>query len=114
MLTVESLRAFGADVEDGLKRCMNNDSFYLKMVEKAVSGLQTEDLRAALASGDLDKAFELCHAIKGVLANLSLTPVLEPVSKMTELLRARTPCDYSPCLVPFEEQLQRLRALCEE
>ena len=37
MLTIDALRAYGADVDDGLRRCMNNEGFYLKLVEKAAA-----------------------------------------------------------------------------
>ena len=36
MLTLESLRAWGADVDDGMKRCMNNEAFYFRMITKAM------------------------------------------------------------------------------
>ncbi len=32
MLTIESLKAFGANTEEGVARCINNEAFYLKMV----------------------------------------------------------------------------------
>ena len=82
MLTVDALRNLGADVEDGIRRCVNSEAFYLKMVGKALPDLRTEELKAALAAGDLARAFEICHTLKGVLANLSLTPALAPVSEM--------------------------------
>ena len=42
-----------------------------------------------------DKAFELCHAVKGVIGNLSLDPLYKEICEMTELLRAKTDTDYS-------------------
>ena len=30
MLTVAALREFGANTEEGLSRCMNNEAFYLR------------------------------------------------------------------------------------
>ncbi len=112
MLTIDALRNYGADVDEGLKRCLNNEAFYLKMVEKAVAGLDTGELKTVLADGNLPRAFEVCHAMKGVLANLSLTPVLEPTAQMTELLRSGTACDYTPYVTQIEERLQILRELC--
>ena len=53
-----------------------------------------EELGAAIGSGDLSKAFELCHALKGVIGNLALTPLYEALSDMTEKLRAREEADY--------------------
>ena len=114
MLKTEALRALGADVDDGIRRCINNEAFYLKMVDKALGDLTTEDLRAALAAGDLTRAFELCHAMKGVLANLSLTPALTPASQLTELLRERKDMDYAPLTEQLEAQLQALKKLKED
>ena len=114
MLSLDTLRAFGADVDDGLKRCLNNEAFYLMMIRKALPGISLSELKSALDGGDLTKAFELCHAMKGVLANLSLTPLLNPVSEMTELLRSRTACDYAPYVAQLEEQYTRLTALCAD
>ena len=98
MLTVETLREWGADVDAGMKRCMNNESFYLKMVSRAVPDPSFDGLKAAVEAGDLERGFELAHALKGVTANLSLTPVETPVQEITELLRNRTETDYGPYL----------------
>ena len=51
------------------------------------------------------------HALKGVLGNLSLTPLYEKVCEITELLRARTETDYAPLLSEIEQlrgQLERM------
>ena len=31
-MTIDSLKAFGANTAEGLARCMNNEAFYLRMV----------------------------------------------------------------------------------
>ena len=98
MLTIETLREWGADVDAGMKRCMNNESFYLKMVSRAVPDPSFDGLKAAVEAGDLERGFELAHALKGVTANLELTPICRPVTEITELLRARTQADYAPLL----------------
>ena len=90
MLTIDKLREFGADVDEGLARCMNNEDFYLMLVGKAIDDKRLSLLEQQLARKDLDAAFETAHALKGMYANLSLTPLTKPVSEMTELLRSRT------------------------
>lgn len=45
-------------------------------------------LSAALEQGDASTAFDRAHALKGVLANLGLTPLFEQVEKIVEPLRA--------------------------
>ena len=36
MLTTDALKQFGADVDDGLSRCMGNEAFYFKLIGKVV------------------------------------------------------------------------------
>ena len=111
MLTIDALRAYSADVDDGLKRCMNNEGFYLKLVEKVAADPSFEQLKEAVEGGDLGRGFELAHALKGVTANLSLTPVEEPVRDITELLRNRTETDYGPYLDRIGEARKKLTEL---
>ncbi len=113
MLTIESLRAFGANVDEGISRCMGNGAFYLRMVGMALKDGNFEALAKTVEENDLQGAFEAAHALKGVLANLSLTPILEPVSELTELLRARTPGDYRPQVQAILAKREELRALAE-
>ena len=98
MLTIESLRAWGADTDDGLKRCMNNEAFYLRLVEKSARDGSCDRLKEAVEAGDRERAFELAHALKGVTANLALTPMLKPVTDMSDLLKAGAEADYAALL----------------
>ena len=66
-----------------------------------------------VAAGDLKTAFESAHALKGVLGNLSLTPLYDKVSEITELLRARTETDYSPLLSEISALRDGLKKLEE-
>ena len=109
MLTVDYLREYGADVDSALVRCMNNEAFYLRLVKMALEQPSVRDLGQALEEGNLDKAFEEAHKLKGVAGNLSLTPVLEPVTELTELLRNRTPGDYQKLYSEILNKTEELR-----
>lgn len=111
MLTVEALREWGADVDAGMKRCMNNEGFYLKMVTRAVPDPSFDSLKAAVEEGNLERGFELAHALKGVSANLELTPICRPVTEITELLRSRTQADYAPLLNEIISRRDELLAM---
>lgn len=111
MLTTDALKQFGADVDDGLSRCMGNEAFYFKLIGKVVEDKNFQALEDAVAAKDLDKAFDAAHSLKGVLGNLALTPVYEPVYEITELLRARTDIDYSPYLKTISEKRSELASL---
>ena len=65
-------------------------------------------LPEAVSEGNLDKAFEAAHALKGVMANLALTPILQPVQEITELLRSRTEADYAPLISEIRSQRENL------
>ena len=111
MLTIETLRAFGADVDEALARCMNKPDFYLMLVKKAAEDSKPALLAEQLRAKDYDAAFETAHALKGMYANLSLTPLTKPVSEMTELLRSRTDTDYSALMEETAAQFARLCSL---
>ncbi|SCY44846.1 Hpt domain-containing protein [Lachnospiraceae bacterium XBB2008] len=94
-MTLDELRGLGVSVDEGLGRCMNNEDFYLKMIGKFLSDDKIDALGKALNEGDLDQAFELAHALKGVTSNLALAPLESKLSEITDLLRNRTQTDYS-------------------
>ncbi len=111
MLTIDALKSYGADTQTGLGRCLNNEAFYLRLVGKAVAEPGFEKLSEAVAAGDRQAAFEAAHALKGVMANLALTPVLEPVVEITELLRADAEADYPALVAEILRRRDELAAL---
>ncbi len=113
MLTLEKLKELGIDPTEGMTRCMNNEVFFFKMISMAISNEYFETLGKALDAGDLDTAFEAAHALKGVIGNLALAPIYDPLSEMTELLRARKSADYISMYRPIKEIRDQLLALSE-
>ena len=94
-MKIDDLRGIRRERRRGLSRCLNNEEFYLKLVGSMRDEDKFDALESAIEDGRLDDAFEAAHALKGVLGNLSITPLYEPVAEITELLRARTDMDYS-------------------
>ena len=111
MLTMEKLKEYGADVESGLARCANNEGLYLRLVNICVQELVSNELETALNAGELDKAFEMAHKLKGGVTNLALTPVAEPVCELTELLRSKTPGDYDALYAQIMKKTNELSEL---
>ena len=112
MLTLDKLKEFGADTSEGLARCMSNEDFYLKMVGMGIGDERFETIKDVLEKKDWDAAFEMAHALKGVLGNLALTPIYEPMSEMTELLRAKdTNADYLSYYTEMKGQLDKLKGM---
>lgn len=113
MITIEKLKAFGANTDEGVQRCMNNVDFYLMLVNKSLANNQIPSLEDAINSGDLQKGFEIAHVMKGVFGNLSLTPLYEATCEITELLRNKTEMDYSSLLEKIKQLYQSLLDLAK-
>lgn len=111
LMTLDDLRAYGANVDEGLGRCMGMESLYLRLAESIKTDEKFDVLTRTLQAGDLDGAFEAAHALKGVLANLAITPLQLPVEEITELLRARTAMDYTDLLGRIVAERKRFCAL---
>lgn len=111
-MTVNDLTAYGADTEDGMKRCLNNEGFYIRMVKMIPGDPNFQKLYDSIDANDLDAAFEAAHALKGSTGNLALSPIFDPVCEITELLRSRTQMDYTPLVTKIREGRDALETLC--
>ncbi len=113
MITIESLKNFGANTEEGIARCMGNEALYLRLVAIIPAEKNFDRLKTAIESNNLDEAFEAVHALKGALGNLALTPMYDMVVKITEPLRNRTEMDYGGMvsdLLTLRDKLSELSA----
>ena len=111
-MTIDDLRNFGANVDEGLARCFGNESFYLRLVGMGLSDANFDRLREAMAAKNTAAAFEAAHALKGSIGNLALTPLFNPISALTELLRGQTGLvDGDALMAEIETQLEKAKAL---
>ena len=113
MLTIDVLQEFGANTDEGMARCLNDEEFYLKMVSAVPDERSFDTLKEALDAGDLHAGFEAAHALKGVLTNLALTALAEPATEITENLRAGTEMDYGPLMEKLLTKRDELKTICE-
>ena len=114
MVTVETLKAYGADVDAGVARCMGLTDFYLRLVNMEMNDGNFTLLSDALARGDARAAFEAAHALKGAVGNLALTPLYGPICEITEKLRHQTAMPDTGDLLPrIQEALAALKALAD-
>ena len=84
---LEKLKSIGCNVDEGLNRCLNNQDFYLRLLIKAMDDNKIETLKNAILNNNLKEAFEISHSLKGVYANLALTPIYNIIYELTEYLR---------------------------
>ena len=73
------------------------DKMIERFILKFLDDKTMENLRQAVASGDIPVSFREAHTLKGVAANLSFTALQKAASDLTEQLR--------PQLSPADPQL---------
>jgi HPt (histidine-containing phosphotransfer) domain-containing protein len=88
-MTLDTLKAYGANTAEGMGRCLNNEAFYLRMVSMTLADGNFDALKTAMDAGDARGAFAAAHSLKGTTGNVALTPIYEPVCALTELLRGK-------------------------
>jgi len=76
------------DMADGVKRVMNNTKLYVKLLTKFKDDTKTDDIEAALAAGDMEKARNAVHTLKGVAANLSLVELFKQSLELETQIKA--------------------------
>lgn len=115
MLTIDALKAYGANVEEGLGRCMNNEPFYLRMINMTLMDSGFEELKNAVAAKNTKAAFEAAHKLKGATGNVALTPIFKPVSTLSDMLKghldAPMTTEAEQLAAETLEAFERLKAL---
>lgn len=99
------LKEMGCDLDGAMNRFLDDREFYFECYEKALTDKDFEELKEALLQRDAKAGFEYAHALKGVIANLGLTSLLEKISEIVEPLRFG---NYE------EELLEKYEAMMQE
>lgn len=94
----EIFEEYGADYTSTMKRVMNNEAMYLRLLDMLAVDDSMPKLDDALAAGNLQGAFHAAHTLKGVAGNLGLVPLYQALEKLVEPLRAGEERDDYPAL----------------
>ena len=101
---LNELRERGCDVDGALVRFLNKEDFYAKCYKKFLDDPSFAGLEEALQKKDVDTAFRHAHTLKGLAANMGLTPIHDLAVKIVEPLRAGI---YSDELVEIFQQIMK-------
>lgn len=91
MSLIDSLKELGVDTDDGLKRFMNNAPLYEKMLKKLPKHVRELEVMPCFECDDYKKALENAHTLKGVMGNLSISPLYVAYTDIVTLLREDNP-----------------------
>ncbi len=84
---LNELKALGVDTESAIARMNGNANLYTRMLGKFLNMMEGMTIPMDFAESDCEKMAEIAHAVKGTSGNLSITPMYEAYSEITELLR---------------------------
>ncbi len=87
MSMLEELEKLDVNVDEAMQRFMNKAELYERMLKKLPNMMNGTQVMEAIESGNIDGAIETAHTLKGVLGNLSITPLYKAYTEIVALLR---------------------------
>lgn len=103
---------YGGDYVVTMDRFLNNETIYLRFLNMLFEDKNLDLLGNALEQGDLEEAFAAAHTLKGVAANMGLSPLFAAVCAIVEPLRTRAPrSDYPQLYSNIVNEFERVRTL---
>lgn len=91
MSLMEELTELGVNVDEALVRFMNKASLYERMLGKLADAVNSTEVMPAFEAQDFDTALSNAHTLKGVMGNLSITPLYSAYTNIVKLLREGKP-----------------------
>ncbi len=106
---------YGADYQNTMTRFMGNEKMYMKFLDMLFKDDNLQKLGDAIASGNIDSAFEAAHTLKGVVGNMGLKPLFDAVCAIVEPLRLKEErCDYPEMYGVIKNEFQNAERLREQ
>lgn len=90
---LDELRNKGCDIDGAMGRFLNKEDFYARCYKKFLKDPSFAALGEALQTNNVEDAFRYAHTIKGVVANMGLTPLFDMAVEIVEPLRRN---EYTP------------------
>ena len=84
---IEALQGLGCDIEDAMTRFLDDEEFYLECFDSVIQDVKFGELKQYIAAGDVSKAFECAHTLKGLIANTGLSSLGSLMIEIVETLR---------------------------
>ncbi|MBE6747827.1 MAG: Hpt domain-containing protein [Ruminococcaceae bacterium] len=91
MQFLNSLKAYGCNIEAGLDRMKGKVDFYKRLISKFPEVIEENEFRSLIESNQIERAIEKTHLIKGVTANLSFDSLYKSYTKIVDYLRQGNP-----------------------
>lgn len=106
---IDSLIQWGCDIPGAMERFLNDKGFYCTNLHSVPEETAFADLGSAIDKKDTTAAFAKAHELKGVLANLGLTPMYQTCCQIVEPLRAGKMTDVPENYQKLMSELDELK-----
>lgn len=84
---IKSLGAWGCDIKGAMERMGDDEEFYIECLNDVTQDPCFAALKTAMDTGDIAGMFASAHTLKGVFANVGLTPMYNKAVEIVEPLR---------------------------
>lgn len=108
------LKKWGCDIDGAMERFMEDEEFYISCLDLIVSDENFDKLGKALKDKNYTAAFDCAHALKGVVANMGLTPLYDTVVKIVEPLRSGQADKLLPSYKKLLKQKEHLAGIIKQ
>ena len=108
---LRALEDWGCDVSGSIERFMGDTELYMTCLKTVVDDQAYTKLGEALSEKKKKEAFEYAHTLKGVLANMGLTPIYAITAQIVEPLRNGSVENLEPVykeLITANEKLKEI------
>lgn len=102
-MLLEELKNWGCDIDGALERFVGDEDMYKSCLYTLLGDKAFLGLGEALRANQVKEAFDYAHTLKGVIANMGLTPMYQIVVRLVEPLRKG---EIENLLPIYEELLQ--------
>lgn len=104
------LRSIGIELDQALDRCMDCEELYQTLLEMFLEDENFEELQQAVTAGNVERAFQCAHTLKGVTGNIGFEPLFSQIVPLVEIFRkGNFPADIQQNM---EELTRRYNEVC--
>lgn len=104
------LKSRGVNVDKALERLKGNKDTYKEFLLEFLTDPDFDYLNTSIQEGEVRKAFEFAHGLKGMAANLGLEKILESLTNLVEVLRIGS---LEGAMELFEQVFETCREISE-
>lgn len=111
---LKSLEDYGADVKNTLERFMGNESLYKKFLKKFIDDKNIFSLKKSVDETNYEDSLKYAHTLKGITANLGITPMYTILDKMVSDIRNNDFDSINNLYSALDEEYQEICTLIND